>query len=434
MCERKKVEQSRGITRREFIKKTGTAGLAIGAATMAPRLVKKSFAAKRDYILIGHPDPSTGALAGLGEPTPWVRKKAVDAMNKDGGIYIKEYGKKVPVKFKVLDTESNPTKAAELAYRLIQKEKVDLMLAMYTPDVVNPVTAVCERNQIPCIGMGVPMEAWLTGGPYKWSFSTHFSVDAVSDLYIGMWDEFTGRTNKVVGGLWPNDADGVEWAKIFKEKLSPKGYKVVDPGRFPYFTKDFTSFINQFKRQKVDILTGCVIPPDFTTFWRQCRQQGFAPKIATIGKALLFPSAMEAMGGDLANGLTTEIWWSRYFPYKSILSGETCDELCESWTKETGKQWTMPVGLTFAGYELVFELFNRAQTVNKEKLREALEKTDMNGIYGNIKYNDENYCISTLVGGQWVKTKKWPWDTEIVYNKGQSEIPITSSMIFPLPK
>ena len=39
-----------------------------------------------------------------------------------------------------------------------------------------------------------------------------------------------------------------------------------------------------------------MIPPDFGTFWAQAAQQGFNPKVATIGKALLFPSAIEALG------------------------------------------------------------------------------------------------------------------------------------------
>lgn len=64
MKEKKKRQASRGLTRREFIKKTGAAGAALGAAAMVPSFTSKALAAKRDYILIGHPNPSTGPLAG----------------------------------------------------------------------------------------------------------------------------------------------------------------------------------------------------------------------------------------------------------------------------------------------------------------------------------------------------------------------------------
>ena len=113
MADKKKLNPSDGYTRRDFLKKTSAAGAALGAATLAPSFARKAVAAKRDYILIGHPNPSTGPIAGFGEASPWADNRAVDAINKQGGIYIKEYGKKLPVKVKIVDTESNPTKAAD---------------------------------------------------------------------------------------------------------------------------------------------------------------------------------------------------------------------------------------------------------------------------------------------------------------------------------
>ncbi|MBW1801451.1 MAG: ABC transporter substrate-binding protein, partial [Deltaproteobacteria bacterium] len=90
-----------------------------------------------------------------------------------------------------------------------------------------------------------------------------------------------------MGGLWPNDPDGAVFSESFK-KIGPKrGYKVIDPGRFPYFNKDFSSFISMFRKEKVDIITGVLIAPDWTTAWKQFHQQGFVPKIASIAKACL---------------------------------------------------------------------------------------------------------------------------------------------------
>jgi len=52
-------------------------------------------------------------------------------------------------------------------------------------------------------------------------------------------------------------------------------------------------------------VTGVVIPPDAKTFLTQAKQQGFKPKVVTLGKALLFPGAIEALG-DLGDGLSSE--------------------------------------------------------------------------------------------------------------------------------
>ena len=59
-----------------------------------------------------------------------------------------------------------------------------------------------------------------------------------------------------------------------------------------------------------------MIPPDFTTFWNQALQQGFKPKVASVGKALLFPVAVEALGKN-GNNLSSEVWWSPHHPFKS---------------------------------------------------------------------------------------------------------------------
>ena len=79
-------------------------------------LSRRAFAAKkRDYILIGQCNPSSGPLSGFGESAQWADDRVLAEINKDGGIFIKEAGKKLPVRIKLMDTESDPTKAADVA-------------------------------------------------------------------------------------------------------------------------------------------------------------------------------------------------------------------------------------------------------------------------------------------------------------------------------
>jgi branched-chain amino acid transport system substrate-binding protein len=430
-------KEAEALTRRDFIKKTGIVGAALGASAIAPSFVRKAFAAKgRDYILVGRPNPTTGAMAPFGEATPWVDEKAVEAINKRGGIYIKEAGKKLPVKMKVVDTESSDTKAADVASMLILKDKIDLMIVLHGPPVVNPVAAICEKYEMPCIAGDCPVEPWLTGGPYKWTFHSFWTVDKLTDLFIDIWDINADKTNKTVGCLFPNDADGKEWAEIFSKKLPLRGYKFIDTGRFPFFQADYTSQISTFKEQKVEILTGVLVPPDWVTAWRQCHQQGYIPKAATVGKALLFPASVNAIGGDLPLGLTTEIWWSPHHPFKSSLTGQTAKELCDQWSKETRKQWTAAVGVKHYAWERAYDALVRAETLKKTPLLEAIAKTDMKtAIFADhVKYNEQHYSETPLVGGQWVKGKEWPWELEIISNKQNPNIPKTKEMIFPLPK
>jgi branched-chain amino acid transport system substrate-binding protein len=428
---RQEEKRQNRVTRRKFIKMVGSAGIAVGGASLFPGI---SRSADKDHILIGHPAPFTGPIAAFGETSAWADERAIAEINKDGGIFIKELGKKLPIKIKAMDTESNPTKAAEVASKLILQDKVDLMVVLHTPDTVNPVGATCEKHEVPCISSVAPIEPWLTGGPYKYTFHFFWNLEQIINVFTGMWTQFADKTTKVVGGFWPNDPDGTVWAQEFGKKLKGMGYKVVDVGRFPYGMQDFRAFITTWKKEKVDILTGVPIPPDWATCWRQCRQTGFVPKFATVGKALLFPAAVEALGENLPNGLTTEVWWTPLHPFKSSLTGATCKQLADAWTEKTKRQWTQPLGFDYAAFEIAADVLKRAGSLDKKKIREALASTNLNTVVGPIKFNEKNFSLTPLVGGQWIKGKAWPWELQIVYNKGATNIPATGKMIFPIPQ
>jgi branched-chain amino acid transport system substrate-binding protein len=416
------------LTRRGFIK-TSAAGAVATAATLSglSAIGCGKSSAGRDHILVGLCNPSTGSLAAFGEPSPFIDNRALAEINKDGGIYIKSLDRKLPVQLKMLDSQSDPLKAADLSQRLILKEKVDVMIALHTPNMVNSVSANCERYEVPCIALDCPLEPWLAAGPYKWTHHAFWSLER--DLFPvcdGLWS--TVGTNKVVGLVANNDPDGISFGNTFKELLPGKGYKVVETEPFPYGTQDFTALINTWKKENVEILFGNVITPDFVTCWRQCVQMGFKPKVAFVSRAVLFPAAVEALGGDLAQGLTSELWWSPSHPYSSSLTGETAKDLCDAYTSETGKQWSQPIGFKHAAYEILADALTRAASLDKEDIRQAIAATEIDTIVGPVRYNDENYSRTPLVGGQWVKGEKFPWQLNVVYNQEHSEIPLTGDM------
>jgi len=424
------MKKGRGMTRRDFIKTVGTSTAAIGVGSMLPTLARPVKAAKRDYILIGHPTPSTGPIAGFGETAAWITKRGVEEINQKGGIYIQEYGKKLPVRIKSVDTQSDPTQAGEIASRLILNDKVDVMMVYGTPATVNPTTSICERYKVPCIATNAPIEMWLTGGPYHYSFLYFGLVPELFPAYYGMW-ELLG-TNKVIGMLAANDVDGVAIVNTSKEILIPRGYKIVDMGLVPYGLKDYSSIISAWKKENVEIIFGNMIAPDWTAAWRQCARMGFKPKVATMGRSLLFPSDINAIGGELPNGLTAEYWWGPTYPHKSSITGYGPKDLCDAWEADTGKQFIQTLGFEYATFEVLYNALNKAQSLDKEKIREAIASTDFEAIVGNIKFTKENYCAVPIVGAQWVKGKKWPWEPKVVFAGKHKHIPIQKEII-PIP-
>lgn len=385
---------------------------------------------QKDYILIGRVNPSSGPLAGFGEGTPAVEQYLLDKINQDGGIYIAEYEKKLPLKMITVDSESDPSKTAEATTKLILQDKVDLLIGAHTPTTVNPVASVAERNKMPTITLESPVEIWLDSGPHTWNFHAGFSVPVQISAIADIWD--TIATNKKVGFMYDN-ADGSFSVAPMLEQAKARGYTVVDPGRFPVGTKDYSTLINKFKQEGVDIVSGNMVTPDFATAWKQFNQMGFIPKVVTISKTLLFPSDVAAVGGDLGIGLSSEIWWGENFPYKSALTGQTPAELSKWYSDTTGKQPTAVLGYKYAAIELAVDALKRAESLDKDKLREALKATNLDTIIGHIQFNDQNFAVTAIAGGQWVKGKTWPYEKIVINNKTAPEIPLSKEPMIYMP-
>jgi branched-chain amino acid transport system substrate-binding protein len=359
-------------------------------------------------VVIGYVSPQTGPLAAFAAADGFIVERVVKALDARA---ILVDGKKARFQVKRVDSQSNPTKAGEAAQGLISGGNVDLMVVAHTPDTTNPVGAVCEATRTPCISTAAPIGPWLSGAPYEWTYHFFWDLPDIIQVFTGMWDALP--TNKVVGGLWPNDPDGSAWAEAFTRALTDKGYKVIDPGRYPNGTTDFTVFVQKWKEAGAEIVTGVPIPPDWAACWRQCAQQGYKPRIASIGKAILFPAAVEALGEGLAEGLSSEVWWSPDHPFKSSLSGETASDLAGAFPQ----QWAQPLGFVYALFEIAGDVLLRAQSTDKEKVRKALAATRLDTIVGPIQFDDKHVGRTPLVGGQWTKGTKYPWDLRVVYNQ-----------------
>jgi branched-chain amino acid transport system substrate-binding protein len=370
-------------------------------------------------VIIGYVSPQTGPLAPFAAADAFIIDRVVKALDAKG---ITVDGKKARFRVEHADSQSNPTKAGEVAQGLISGKKVDLVVVGHTPDTTNPVSAVCEATKTPCVSSLAPIGPWLSGGPYEWTYHFFWDLPDIIQVFTGMWDKVP--TNKVVGGLWPNDPDGTAWTTAFTQALTEKGYKVIDPGRYPNGTTDFTVFIQKWKEAGAEIITGVPIPPDWAACWRQCAQQGYRPKVASIGKAILFPAAVEAIGGELPAGLSSEVWWSPAHPFKSSLSGESCTELAAAYPQ----QWSQPLGFVYALFEVAGDALARAGSADKEKVKKALAATKLDTMVGPIQFDDKHVGRTPLVGGQWAKGTKYPWELRVVYNDTASSIPKTAEI------
>jgi len=407
-----------------------TALAAAGVLAM-PSVLRAQGATGRP-IKIGFVNPRTGPLAAFGEADAFVQEGLARALS--GGIRV---GNRThPVQILARDSQSSPSRAAEVASELILRDKVDLITATSAPETVNPVADQAEVNEVPCITTNCPWQPYFfgrRGDPAKgfdWTYHFFWGLEDVIAAFTDLWSRT--ETNKVIGGLFPNDADGNAWGDArlgMPPALAQKGYRLIDTGRFQPGANDFSAQISAFKAAGVQIVTGVMAPPDFATFWTQAGQQDFRPKIATIGKALLFPSAVASLGGR-GLGLTTEIWWSPHHPFRSSLTNQTAAEVCAAYTQSTGKLWTQPIGYQHALFEVAVDVLKRTTALEPEAIIRSIRSTDLRTIAGPVKWGAgpvKNVAKTPLVAGQW-RRAGGALDLVVLANPGATEVAVGGTL------
>ncbi|MCJ8149630.1 ABC transporter substrate-binding protein [Shinella sedimenti] len=420
------------LTRRDLLKSAAATGaLAATSGLAMPALAQGA------PIKLGYVSPQTGPLAAFAEADKFIIDGFMAATKAAGLNY------EVVVK----DSQSNPNRAAEVAKELIVSDEVNLVLVASTPETTNPVATTCEAEEVPCISTAAPWQPWFIGQqsnpgepaswkPFNSAFHFFWGLEDVIAVYTNMWGQL--ETNKKVGGLFPNDGDGNAWgdkAVGFPPVLEKLGFSLNDPGRYQNLTDDFSAQINAFKSDGSDIITGVMIPPDFTTFWNQAQQQGFKPKVASIGKAILFPQAVEALGKN-GHNLSCEVWWSASHPFKSSLTGQSAGELAEGFTKATGRPWTQPIGFVHALFEVAADVMKRADPTDSEAVIAAIAASNIETIVGKVAWDGanlppfaaKNVAKTPLVGGQWRLKDGGGYDLVIVDNQTAPNIPTGGKM------
>lgn len=416
------------LTRRTMLK--------TGAAAAASALAMPALAQGR-AIKIGYVSPQSGPLSGFAQADDYIVSRAIQAA-ADQGIQIE-----VVVK----DSQSNPNRAAEVARELIVRDEVDMICVASTPETTNPVCTIAEAEEIPVVSSVAPWQPWFIGqqgnpgDPASWQafdYVHHFfwGLEDNVAVFMNMWNMID--SNKSVGALWPNDGDGNAWSSDvgMPPALGGAGYSLTDPGRYQNLTDDFSAQINAFKQNNCEIMTGIPIPPDFTTFWTQAKQQGYAPKMVSVAKALLFPESVAALG-ELGHNLTCEVWWSPNHPYSSSLTGQSCADLAGEFEDYAKRQWTMPLGFVHGLFEVALDAIKRADDpTDGDEMAEMIGTTDLDTVVGRIAWGQDNVppfaaknvAKTPLVGGQWRRQDDGSFDLVIVENGLAPEIPLTGTL------
>ena len=408
--------------------------LAATGAVLATATLPRFAIAQQRTLKIGYITALSGPRAPFGVADEWHLAKMREMLKR--GLEVG--GKRYPVEIVLKDNQSDPNRSIQVANDLVLRDKVDLMLVQ-DGDASTPAGQLCDVHGIPMICTMAPWQAFLfsrngnVNKGFPFSFTFFWGADDVVKNFIALWDGV--KTSKAVGTLFVDNPPGQAFADPLRgmpPALRSAGYKETSGGFFKVATDDFSNQVASFKNANDQIVSGFMFESHFATFWKQAQQAGYRPEVCTVAAAFLFPSALKALGAA-GNGMSTEVWWTPSFPFKSSLTGQSAKEFAADWEKSTGNQWTQPLGYAHALWEVgLAALKTAADPLDRKAVRDAVREMTIDTMVGKVDFKGspiKSVAKTALAGGQWRRApdgSRFPFELQVVSSPDAKHIPVTA--------
>jgi branched-chain amino acid transport system substrate-binding protein len=363
------------MNRREFV-----AGLTAATA------VASSAHAQSDVVRVGYSIGQTGPLASS---TP-VQSQAYtlwgEQVNARGGLEITGAGRK-KVEFVVYDDQSQGNRAAQAYERLINTDRVDLLLAPYASPMHLGVLPIIERFKRPIIGNTIGTTA-ARDAHSKYMFFTQALPDTWGAEVANL---IKSLGSKRVAVSMAQQPFCIEFRKAAVPALQNAGLEVVFNQEYAADIKDMTPLLSGIKASNPDFLLAITYLNDAVPMVTQARELGLKVDyfFELLGPAQ--PSFVSRFG-DNANGILSVGFWSRH----SKTTGST--EFFDGYVK----RWNMPPddkdsSIAYISCQILEQAVKRAG-IDPEKLRTELSSATFDTMMGKVKYNEQNVNIGAPPG------------------------------------
>ena len=360
---------------------------------------------EKTEILIGNHLPLSGALAMAGVEQKWAYERAVEDINKTGGIYVAEYGKKLPVRLIVMDDETNPGMAAAVVERLIKRNKVDLLLSGCTgAHGVIPGMITAEKYRIYYHGAVLWVSDFLK---HKFKWCTMYFVDMAQAGALGfeVWDSLPEDQRPLKPAIFEEDTfDGKQIGDLWIALAEKYGYRITlrESMGMMVGAKDFTAQIIRAKAAGVDAILLMANTADTVTLIRQMKQNNYSVKFFHGWKGTWETEFYKALGKD-ADYIFCDGFWSEDYPFTGA------KELGNRYFDEFGKR-SVGIGLYYALCQVLWQAIEKAGTLDGERIRRAVLDNIFETVNGRVNYDKRGIALFPEAEFQW-----WNGKQQIVY-------------------
>ena len=350
---------------------------------LAAALAALSFGAvAQQPIKIGMSMPQTGGLGAGGKAALLALQMWVEDINAKGGLL----GRKV--QFISYDDQTNPSLVPGIYTKLLDVDKVDLLIAPYGTNVTAPIMPLVKQRDLLLMGnFSFDVNAQIRHD--KWFNNAPWGAGALAwgGPFLEAAEKLGGKTIAVMAA----DAEFAQNLCTGARAIAKaKGLQFVYDQNYPPNTVDFSSIIRAVRAAKPDIVFICSYPPESVAIVRAVNELGVGPSVKMIGGGMVglqFTANMEALG-PLLNGFVN---YNSFVPEKSM-NNPAVREFLKRYEVRAKQEKVDQLGFylppfNYAIGQMIEQAVNATKSLDQKQLAAYIRKNEMKTMVGSIRYD-----------------------------------------------
>ncbi len=359
-------------TRRRIITASG-ASVAVG---MAPALVRAS----TDPIRIGMSMPQTGGLGGGGQAALVALRMWVEQTNAKGGLL----GRKI--EFTAYDDQSNPANTPGIYTKLLDVDKVDLLIAPYATVPTAPILPLVKQRGKLLMGnfsfqvnAKVKHDMWFNNAPWN-------TAEGWSKGFFAVGKKGGAKT---IAMLASDQEFAQNLANGARKLIKDSGLELIYDQNYPPTTTDFSSIIRGVRARRPDMVFVASYPNDSVAIVRAVNEIGIGKQVQAFGGAMVglqFTPLMVNLG-SLLNGVTN------YHSYVPGIKFPGIEKFLADYSVKAAEAKVDPLGhylppFNYAIGQMLEQAITATGSIEDKAIAEYLRGNEMNTVVGPIRFDE----------------------------------------------
>ncbi len=352
---------------------------ATGAAVLSAGLAPKVAFAQSTPIKIGMSMPQTGGLGGGGKAALVALQMWVDDVNAKGGLI----GRKV--EFTAYDDQSNPANTPGIYTKLLDVDKVDLLIAPYATVPTAPIMPLVKQRGKLLMGnfsfqvnAKVKHDMWFNNAP--WADALGWSEGFIA----------AGRSAgaKTIAILASDQEFAQNLANGARDLVGKQGLNKVFDQNYPPTTTDFSAIIRAVRASKAEMVFVASYPNDSAAIVKAANEIGLGSQVKIFGGAMVglqFTPIMHNLGSML-NGIVN------YHTYVPGVKFDGIDDFLKRYEVRAKEAKVDPLGyylppFNYAIGQMLEQAITATKSIEDAKIADYLRKNEMKTVVGPIRFD-----------------------------------------------